>query len=153
VGREKTTGNSKVVCAAGGLLWFDTPEGRKLTIILRTKDQDYALPKGKLDEDEEWLDAALREVGEETGIAAQVESFAGSVSYILPKGSPKVVLYWNMTPVGTYTSGGKRVKTYPDPREIQEVCHVSIAQALALLSHDSEKQILYVNLDSHYRLR
>lgn len=140
--------SDKVVSAAGGLIWHETPEGRLLTVVRRTKFQDYVLPKGKLYPGEAWLTAALREAGEESGIACEPISYAGAVSYLLPRGSPKIVLYWNMRPAGVYT---RRDKSYPNPREIMQVCQMSLAEALTKLTHDTDRKILHENFDVKYQ--
>ena len=86
---------SKVVEAAGGIVWRRTPEGPEVAVIHRPKYKDWTLPKGKREKDESWIETALREVYEETGFKGRPESFAGCNTYIF--GSYiKVVLYWNM---------------------------------------------------------
>jgi len=84
-----------VVEAAGGLLWRETPAGRELAIIHRARYNDWTLPKGKREPGETWQETAIREVCEETGYLAQLESFAGVTAYAL-QDSPKVVLFWHM---------------------------------------------------------
>ncbi len=88
-----------LLTAAGGLLWRTTPKGRELAVIHRARYGDWTLPKGKLQPGEDWQKAALREVKEETGCEAKLVSFAGTVRYPV-KGTPKLVLFFNMAPVG-----------------------------------------------------
>jgi 8-oxo-dGTP pyrophosphatase MutT (NUDIX family) len=52
------------VRAAGGVVIRDGC----VAIVHRPKYDDWALPKGKLEENESWEDAAVREVREETGL-------------------------------------------------------------------------------------
>jgi 8-oxo-dGTP diphosphatase len=80
------------VRAAGGVLVRD---GR-VALVHRPKYDDWALPKGKLDEGESWEDAALREVHEETGYRGALREELESVEYADPKGRPKTVRYWRM---------------------------------------------------------
>jgi 8-oxo-dGTP diphosphatase len=83
------------VRAAGGVMVRD---GR-VALVHRPKYDDWSLPKGKLDADETWEDAALREVREETGITCELREELASVEYTDPKGRPKTVRYWRMAPV------------------------------------------------------
>ena len=43
--------------------------GREVAVVHRPRYDDWSLPKGKLEPGEDWEDAALREVEEETGLA------------------------------------------------------------------------------------
>jgi 8-oxo-dGTP pyrophosphatase MutT (NUDIX family) len=56
--------------AAGAVLWRDgtNPAGVEVAVIHRPKYDDWSFPKGKLKNGEHVLDAAVREVCEETGI-------------------------------------------------------------------------------------
>src|SRR5205807_10525382 len=56
------------VLAAGGLVWRPGEDGPEIAVVHRPKYDDWSLPKGKLDEGEDFEAAALREVQEETGL-------------------------------------------------------------------------------------
>jgi 8-oxo-dGTP diphosphatase len=86
----------RLIRAAGGLLWRNSARGRELLLVHRRRYDDWSLPKGKLDKGESWEAAALREVVEETGYQASLGDFAGIVSYVVGRSSPKIVLFWNM---------------------------------------------------------
>ena len=77
------------VRAAGGVVERD---GR-VAVVHRPKYDDWSLPKGKLEDDESFEAAALREVREETGLACTLGAELGSTRYRDPKGRPKVVRY------------------------------------------------------------
>lgn len=51
--------------AAGALLWRDSGEHKTIAVVHRRRYNDWTLPKGKLQDGETWLNAALREVKEE----------------------------------------------------------------------------------------
>jgi 8-oxo-dGTP diphosphatase len=80
------------VRAAGGVMVRDG----HIALVHRPKYDDWSLPKGKLDGDESWEDAALREVWEETGMRCALREELTPVEYTDPKGRPKTVRYWRM---------------------------------------------------------
>jgi 8-oxo-dGTP pyrophosphatase MutT (NUDIX family) len=126
-----------VIRAAGGLVWRDGPAGRELLVIHRVRYGDWTLPKGKLDSDERWLDAAVREVREETGYEAEPEGFAGCVCYPV-RGVPKVVLYWNMRPRGE--------SRFAPSEEVREIAWLGIEEALGKLAYAGERELLQRNV-------
>jgi 8-oxo-dGTP diphosphatase len=75
------------VRAAGGVV---TRDGR-VALVHRPKYDDWTFPKGKLDPHEDFEQAALREVEEETGLRCRLGSELPTTSYIDPKGRRKVV--------------------------------------------------------------
>ncbi len=81
------------VRAAGGVVVRD---GR-VCIIHRPKYEDWSLPKGKLEPGESWEAAAIREVQEETGLAARCGEELTPHEYVDRKGHPKVVRWWRMS--------------------------------------------------------
>ncbi len=89
------------VRAAGGVIVRRDGKGGapELALIHRPKYDDWSLPKGKLDDDEGWEAAALREVEEETGLRCRLLSELEPVAYRDPKHRRKVVRYWVMEPV------------------------------------------------------
>ncbi len=122
-----------MIRAAGGIVWSRLGDLWYLAVIHRPKHQDWSLPKGKLEPGESWLEAAVREVGEETGCPIEVAGFAGLVSY-LARGRPKVVLYWNMRVTGecSFTPGS----------EVDRLDWLTREQALARLDHPDERRLL-----------
>ena len=86
------------VKAAGGVVWRRAGDGIAIAIAHRPRYDDWSLPKGKLDRDERWEDAALREVEEETGLRCRLGEELDPISYHDRKGRAKVVRYWLMEP-------------------------------------------------------
>jgi 8-oxo-dGTP pyrophosphatase MutT (NUDIX family) len=122
---------SKIVEAAGGLLWLEQNEDKKVAIVHRTRyGPEWTLPKGKLYASETWIKAAKREVHEETGYRLKdfkITTFAGGTVYPT-ENEIKIVLFWNMT----LQPGSKPGKTDP---EVDEVKWVTANEAQKLLTH------------------
>jgi ADP-ribose pyrophosphatase YjhB (NUDIX family) len=123
-----------LIRAAGGLLWDNAVEPRRIAVIRRLRYDDWTLPKGKLKEGESWEEAALREVEEETGYRATLRGFAGALAYTTGKGD-KVVRFWHMVPV-------RMEQAEIDRSEVTEVIWLSVAEACANLSYPIERALV-----------
>jgi 8-oxo-dGTP pyrophosphatase MutT (NUDIX family) len=119
-----------LILAAGGIL---QSEGRIL-LVHRARHNDWTVPKGKLDPGESPLQAALREVREETGYTAKAGALAGSIAYMV-EDTPKVVLYWRMTPQG-------RPIPVRDPKEISDIRWVPVGEVLGMLTYAGEREFV-----------
>ncbi len=84
------------VRAAGGVVRRDESGVVRILLVHRPRYDDWSLPKGKLDPGESFEDAAVREVQEETGVAARLAHELEPVTYRDGKGRSKLVRYWVM---------------------------------------------------------
>jgi 8-oxo-dGTP diphosphatase len=116
-----------VLRAAGGLVVRDG----KIVLVHRPQYDDWAFPKGKLEEGESWEEAALREVEEETGLRCTLGDYVGSTHYPLREGM-KEVRYFLME-----TAGEPRARN-----EIDGVRWVSPDEARSLLTYDYDRELL-----------
>jgi len=123
--------NAPVVEAAGGVVLDD--DGR-VVLVHRPKYDDWTLPKGKLDPDESFEDAALREVEEETGLRCRLVRELPSIEYSDAKGRSKVVRYWLMEVEAD-------VRFVPND-EVDELRRLPPDEALALLTYDRDHDVL-----------
>lgn len=127
-----------VVRAAGGVLWRRAQPGGELevAVIHRPRYDDWTLPKGKLDASETELEAALREVREETGYRARPGRHLGDVQYLQTtqgRTRPKVVRYWAMEALdGAFSPG----------REVDQLRWLPPPDAEPLLTYDRERDVL-----------
>ena len=125
---------SGAVQAAGGVVWRRSPDGAvEVLLIHRPKYDDWSFPKGKLAPGEDHQRAALREVGEETGLECRAGRELDSSEYIDPQGRPKVVRYWAMEAVhGEFRPN----------REVDEARWVRVTDAPALLTYPRDEAVL-----------
>ena len=86
---------SPTVAAAGGVVWRGRRGDIEVALVHRPRYDDWTLPKGKLEDGESELAAAVREVGEELGAAVAVSRRVGRVHY-RHDGAKKTVAYWAM---------------------------------------------------------
>src|SRR4051812_23124231 len=125
--------------AAGGVM-ARKDDGRRVAVIHRPKYMDWSLPKGKLERGESWLEAALREVEEETGYTARPLTELPSVSYMDRKGRRKLVRYWLMEPVqGAFRPHG----------EVDELRWVTKEEAEQLLTYPHDRELVRKGLRRH----
>ncbi|HEX4214840.1 MAG TPA: NUDIX hydrolase [Candidatus Dormibacteraeota bacterium] len=122
------------VRAAGGVVCRAGPGGLlEVAIIHRPTRDDWSLPKGKLEPGEEPLDAALREVEEETGMRCDLLEPVGETSYVDRKGRDKTVLYWLMRPVsGTFEPGD----------EVDVLRWLTPEEALVVMSYEQDRELI-----------
>lgn len=128
------TAPPKLIRAAGGLVWRNR-ERRELAVIYRDRHQrdECCLPKGKLDGDEDWEQAAVREVLEETCCKAGILGFGGLLHYYVGV-RPKVVVYFEMVALEELP--------FTPSAEVRDVRWLSPADAQRLLTHDGERDLL-----------
>lgn len=121
------------ILAAGGIVVQGDHEPLIAIVRLR-KDKAWVLPKGKLKGQEDALDAAKREVLEETGHDVSVHEFLGSMSHEVRNGRRKVVQFWRMRACG----GPVRELM----RDVQAVQWLPLDQAVGTLTHTHEQVFL-----------
>ena len=122
------------VKAGGGVLHRVNDDGkREFLLVHRPGYDDWSLPKGKLDRREGFLEAALREVREETGIQASRPIEIGSVGYESGAGNRKVVRWWLMDVVG-----GK----FRPNHEVDEVVWLTRGKAMKRLHYRNDRNVL-----------
>lgn len=127
------------ILAAGGVLWRDARRagGLQIAVIHRPRYDDWSLPKGKVDSGESLLDAAVREVWEETGHQVVVGPDLGAISYLKAnrKGryQVKTVHFWAMR-----ASGGG----FAPNQEVDEMDWIPPADADRRLDYHMDQEVV-----------
>jgi 8-oxo-dGTP diphosphatase len=122
------------ISAAGGVL-IRRRDGAEpeIAVIHRPRYMDWSLPKGKLDPGEGWLEAALREVEEETGFRCRAGEELSPVGYLDRKGRSKLVRYWLMEPL----AGG-----FEPHDEVDEIRWLSPGDAEEQLTYEHDRELV-----------
>ncbi len=119
--------------AAGGVVLRPGEEGYELCVVHRPRYGDWTLPKGKLEPDETFEEAALREVEEETGLRCELGRELASTHYIDGNGRPKIVRYWLMRPA--------KGELHPAD-EVDDARWLPLEDAFDLLSYERDRDVL-----------
>jgi 8-oxo-dGTP pyrophosphatase MutT (NUDIX family)/phosphohistidine phosphatase SixA len=133
--------NQQVIRAAGGVVWRHIEssghdEALEVAVIHRPRYDDWSIPKGKLASGESEIEAAVREVMEETGFRVRLGRPLGQVRYLkraVQGQRPKVVRYWAMQ-----AQGG----SFSPNREVDELRWLTPAAAQELLTHERDRQLV-----------
>ena len=122
--------------AAGGIVGRG---GKILLVQVRNLEGEivWTFPKGHLEKNETWLEAALREVEEETGWKCRNRGLLSNVTYRFRRdGKPvfKRVRWYRMEPL---EKTGK-----PDADEIRRTKWIDAGRAAKFLSYPSDGRVL-----------
>ena len=121
--------------AAGALLRRAAADGDELALIHRIKYGDWTFPKGKLEPGEHVLEAAVREVAEETGVRVVLGRRLSQARYD-SNGRPKLVDYWAARPAPGAST------TFVPNAEVDELEWVPAPAAERKLSYGHDAQLL-----------
>jgi 8-oxo-dGTP pyrophosphatase MutT (NUDIX family) len=103
-------GDSTHVRAAGGVVVRALAKDQlEILLVHRPRYDDWTLPKGKAAAGESDEQCALREVEEETGLRCTLGRELAPTEYVDRKNRPKVVRYWEMTPIAGIAAGHNEV--------------------------------------------
>ncbi|WP_213455216.1 NUDIX domain-containing protein [Rhizomonospora bruguierae] len=127
--------NTTTIRAAGGVVYRDAPGagGVEVCLVHRPRYDDWSLPKGKVEQGEHPLVAAVREVGEEAGLVATPQVRLPRVHYAVG-GAPKVVDYWSMRAV--------EPAPFEPNEEADDLCWLPAAAAIERVSYPHDREVL-----------
>lgn len=129
---------TKEILAAGAVLWRPSGAGVEIALVHRPRYDDWSLPKGKLESGESMAAAAVREIREETGIAARLGPWLRDVRYTVADG-PKLVRYWGAQ---VCSAGPSSAAGFTPNDEVDELRWVGADVAATLLSYPHDVDVL-----------
>lgn len=116
------------------MLWREKrPFEVEVALVHRPKYDDWTFPKGKVNDGESAIEAAYREVQEETGITPIFGPYLGSVQYEIDE--IKKVHYW-------MAKAPSVLKDFSPNDEIDRIEWVNLRQARHFLTHDIDREVL-----------
>ncbi|MDD6481355.1 MAG: NUDIX hydrolase [Lachnospiraceae bacterium] len=123
--------------SCGGVVIF---RGKILLLYKNFKNryEGWVLPKGTVEEGEEYKDTAIREVREETGAAATIIQYVGKSRYTfsVPEDIVEKEVHWYLMKGESYYSKPQREEYFVDSG------YYKYHEAYHLLKFPNEKQIL-----------
>jgi 8-oxo-dGTP pyrophosphatase MutT (NUDIX family) len=121
--------------SAGGLV----VRGGEVLLISTAGGARWQLPKGRLEAGESPRDAAVREVGEETGVTGHVVAPLPGIDYWFAEGAHKRIRKHVDYFLLDYVAGSEADF---DPREVDAARWFAWDEALARLTHDNERRVV-----------
>jgi len=129
--------------AAGAVTWREADDRLEVLLVHRDRYDDWTFPKGKLDPGESAPVAAVREVGEETGVRIRLGPLLTQHEYRMVRptgGGVKQVTYWCARPVSPGAS--RAAEAYVPNEEIDDVRWVDVDQAAETLTYARDAAVL-----------
>jgi 8-oxo-(d)GTP phosphatase len=150
------TSHPAVVQAAGALVWRVRTGRLQVALVHRPRYRDWSWPKGKLDPGETIVEAAWREVAEETTHDVVLGIPLPGLEYRISDGRIKRVHYWAAQVAGRLDAAALRARP-PVPRasmaEIDQVRWFDVDTAAARLTRPEDAAPLVALVDAHRKGR
>ena len=134
--------------SCGGVVIY---RGKILTLYksYKNKYEGWVLPKGTVEEGEEFQDTAIREVREETGVQASIVKYIGKSKYTfsIPDDTVEKEVHWFLMTANSYYSKPQREEYFVDSG------YYKFHEAYHLLKFSNERQILEMAYNEYLDLK
>ena len=134
--------------SCGGVVIY---RGKILTLYksYKNKYEGWVLPKGTVEEGEEFQDTAIREVREETGVQASIVKYIGKSKYTfsIPEDTVEKEVHWFLMTANSYYSKPQREEYFVDSG------YYKFHEAYHLLKFSNERQILEMAYNEYLDLK
>ena len=125
--------------------------GKILVLFKRIKNkyEGWVLPKGTVEQGEEFKETAAREVLEESGVKGKIINYVGQsqYSFTVPVGVVNKSVHWYLMKADSYYSKPQREEFFVDSG------YYKFHEAYHLLKFDNEKEILEKAYNMYLDLR
>jgi 8-oxo-dGTP diphosphatase len=126
------------VRAAGGVVYSHTPAGELHFALIFDKHGNWGLPKGKLDPGEDEVQAARREIAEETGLHCEIGPLVERITYPIHKNGT-----WQTKVIDYFLAPTSYVSLAPRLEEgITQARWVDFDTALNMVAFDQTRSVL-----------
>ena len=126
--------------SAGAVVFRDSK-----VLVEHMKMGHYSMPKGHVEEcDSNLQETALREIREETGLDATILDGFHKESVFSPKPGAIKRVHW-------FAATVESEKTMVQPEEVSEIYFLSPADALRVLTHNSDREILTAACNFYFK--
>ena len=120
---------------SAGAILYTKENDEILYLLIRDNHGNWGFPKGHLEEGEDLFQAAHREIKEETGIDAMIDTdFRQDLCYVMPNGIAKRSVYF----LAEYHDQ----KPVPQEGEVEEIVLLPYEETMSLLTFDNMKEVL-----------
>ena len=120
---------------SAGAITYTKQNDTILYLVIKDFHGNYGFPKGHLENEETLLEAAVREIKEETGIDIKLDpGFREDLKYVMPNGILKTSVYF----LGYY----RDQTPVKQPEEVNEIRLLPYEEAMDILSFDNMKEVL-----------
>ena len=134
--------------SCGGVVIY---RGKILTLYksYKNKYEGWVLPKGTVEEGENFKDTAIREVREEAGVKASIIKYVGKSQYnfTVPEDTVEKEVHWFLMMANSYYSKPQREEYFIDSG------YYKFHEAYHLLKFSNERQILEMAYNEYLDLR
>lgn len=125
--------------SAGGVIYHERAGDLWVALIATRGGKVWGLPKGQIEKGEKPLDAALREVMEETGLSGDPVADLGHIEYWYRDSNSQVLHHkWVQYYLLRYVSGDVAEHGW----EVDEARWFPIDEALDTVSYENEREVL-----------